>query len=338
MRHPFWRWAGWLSLGLAGCLHSFESRKVTAHKVSEQRTMSRPAVVGPFRKSVSGFVPQTEVPKTEVSKGVSNVRGGLAPSGVTVPQPASRAVTATKTLPTSVLPEECALPRGSEVVPAQFVPPPVPAAEPAEAPVTATKGVASSPARVATPASVEPRPFAEFDRAVPIGQSSQPSTFEPDVENADIEYFLPGNVERREPAELPVISPAEKPAAAPRQLPQSVTGLFQEPAKMTESAHNPATPTEAKVGPRDVAVLVELVFEDLRQHRLTAARERTEWLKRLVAKGASEASNHPALEETTEPFDPELEINPEPKRLDANRHALPVDKTTPELTSPTEPR
>ena len=43
-------------------------------------------------------------------------------------------------------------------------------------------------------------------------------------------------------------------------------------------------PEGSAAQPRDVALLVDQVFEDLRQRRLADARQRTEWLKQLVAR------------------------------------------------------
>ena len=100
-----------------------------------------------------------------------------------------------------------------------------------------------------------------------------------------------------------------------------------------------ATPNRADAGPtarpRDVALLVEQVFEDLRQRRLTEARERTESLKRLVAHGAAaipaasvavEAPTDPASAEIQEPgiASQESEIKnsvPESPQLDADADA-----------------
>ena len=70
--------------------------------------------------------------------------------------------------------------------------------------------------------------------------------------------------------------------------------------------------------PRDVAVLVEQVFEDLRQRRLDQARQRTAWLKQIVARRES------ALEETSAAK--QISGSAEPQRLHADPHAAPVDK------------
>lgn len=55
---------------------------------------------------------------------------------------------------------------------------------------------------------------------------------------------------------------------------------------MAETATPNRVETEPTARPRDVAVLVEQVFENLRQRRISAARERTEQLRHLVANSA----------------------------------------------------
>ena len=84
-----------------------------------------------------------------------------------------------------------------------------------------------------------------------------------------------------------------------------------------------AETSKSTARPRDVALLVEQVFEDLRQRRLDDARERTEWLTRLVASGAAPAHSSAdsvssadataaTKADTAKPI-----VSREPKRLDA---------------------
>ena len=71
--------------------------------------------------------------------------------------------------------------------------------------------------------------------------------------------------------------------------------------------------------PRDVALLVEQVFEDLRQRRLDQARQRTAWLKQIVTRRES------ALEETSAAK--QINGSAEPQRLHVDQNAAPVHKT-----------
>ena len=70
--------------------------------------------------------------------------------------------------------------------------------------------------------------------------------------------------------------------------------------------------------PRDVALLVEQVFEDLRQRRLDQARQRTAWLKQIVT------SRESALEETSAAK--QAGVAAEPQRLHVDQHAVPVEQ------------
>ena len=261
MRHPFWTWTGWLTLGLAGCIHGADGRKAATHAVSE-RTTSTPMVVGPFRKSAPQFAPAE-------SQSTARVR------------------------------------RDSQVVPAQLQQPQTSAAEPALfpaadslSPQTTTHRAIPAAMSPAVHAAREPSPFAEFDRAIPLASKGSKSPVTPvdhrepvlaPPAESDVEFVTDKpeaeDAELSEPNwdALPMIVPAQQfstKSTAPHELPPQVTGLFQERSSVAETSKPTARP-------RDVAVLVEQVFEDLRQRRLDDARERTEWLKRLVAKGGN---------------------------------------------------
>ncbi len=331
MRHPFWTWTGWLTLSLAGCIHGFDGRKTSTQSVSDQST-SAPLVVGPFRKSPERFAP---------TDGKTALRGGKSakpslPKQVPLPPVAEAQLTAPKSL-SNKAPE---VRYDSQVVPAQFQPqktlPQEPVFFPDDVPpqsvVTATQSIPiSKPSAINAPS--EPAPFAEFDRAIPLSTKSNDSKVTPasskepiltpaaenetDVAQNGVAVDEVESSESEAPANsLPMIFPAQTttPVNAPRELPSQPTGLFQERASVAETSKSTA-------GPRDVALLVEQVFEDLRQRRLDAARERTEWLKRLVAKGAdpthshADSANAPA---TTSNDGASIGISREPKRLDVN--------------------
>ena len=76
---------------------------------------------------------------------------------------------------------------------------------------------------------------------------------------------------------------------------------------------------EQAARPRDVAVLVEQVFEDLRQRRLDQARQRTAWLKQLVSR------REPALEESSAAK--QAGTRAEPQQLRVDQSAAPVHKS-----------
>jgi hypothetical protein len=79
----------------------------------------------------------------------------------------------------------------------------------------------------------------------------------------------------------------------------------------TTTADSTPAELDQAARPRDVAVLVEQVFEDLRQRRFDQARQRTAWLKQLVTRRES------ALEETP---------TAKPLRLHVDHDAIPVHK------------
>src|SRR5712691_3510113 len=122
MRHPFWTWTSWLSLGLAGCLHGFEGRQVSTHSVSEQRDSSRLVVAGPFRKVATTFAP----PASSAPTNSATAEKKLLPRKVDVFAAA----------PSPTVRDSSAPRRDGQVIPAQFPPPPP--APPAEPPAPTT--------------------------------------------------------------------------------------------------------------------------------------------------------------------------------------------------------
>ncbi len=263
--------------------------------------------------------------------------------------------------------------RDSQVLPAQFQPQkpvqplkplvrePVffPDDEPVPPAVTATQPQAvtapqqlpvtkkSQPATTSSPS--EPAPFAEFERAVPLStkstaskvtpvSSNEPVLAPPADEGVDIEQSSPvtedaeSNSYDAQAESLPMIFPSQSTSkpATPRELPPQATGLSKEQTSVADTSKSTARP-------RDVALLVEQVFEDLRQRRLDAARERTEWLKRLVAKGADPilAPADSAEASAATKFDGATPlVSREPKRLDVDEgKALSKDDDSPGNTS-----
>ncbi|MBC7817959.1 MAG: hypothetical protein IAG10_13795 [Planctomycetaceae bacterium] len=164
MRHPFWKWTGWLSwlsVGLSGCLHGQDwraavSKPLTRPVADRRETPLQPKVIGPLRKSKTTFVPPTSIPAPAVvalppthasvpaasgprslpSKLNASPMGHVTPSAITARPPAltasdknraSRISTEAIRPPTT---QDEAQPRGAKVLEAEFIPPPVPPAAP----------------------------------------------------------------------------------------------------------------------------------------------------------------------------------------------------------------
>ena len=164
--------------------------------------------------------------------------------------------------------------------------------------------------------------FAEFERTISLrnvrgAQAPAPSEADDDIVVAP----------EREPTtsrSLPLIIPAGTSATliqpgVPRSLPPVSTKELPDVSDtITTVPDSPPADLEPITRPRDVAVLVEQVFEDLRQRRLDQARQRTAWLKQIVTRRES------ALEETSAAK--QAGIATEPQRLHVDQHAVPVDK------------
>lgn len=199
--------------------------------------------------------------------------------------------------------------------------------------------------------SPRPGPFAEFERTIPSRGSV--GTKAAELPAKPVEVVIEER-EPEEPAPLPVITPAGasvprkpieiqparsrslEPAALPSDDPPQ--GLFSKSAPLTKelpdvtdtttAAKDPADEdAEPSVRPRDVSVLVEQVFEDLRQRRVNDARQRTEWLKQLVKKRASAGSDRAEDEVSLEVME---HRSGEPRRLTVDPMATAVEKPAPE--------
>lgn len=318
MRHPFWRWTGWLSLGLAGCLHGQDWRAVvskpTSRPVADRReSRPQPKVVGPVRGGQPKFVPPAEV---------------ATPAAIESRPAVARAVQAAPLseqhkVPPKVKPELQT--RRSEIIPVGLD---VPKAAPSVTqsvvpPVAASASPANTSASVTSPPSslVIERPrsegFAEFERTIPtrqfdsVNRSVQPADAIEVVVTEKSEPDKATALSEKAPA-LPVITPAgalvpTKPVISPGSSSRTLEpeaaasedrprGLFSNSVPRAKELPDvtdtntapekdpPSVDAEPAVRPQDVSVLVEQVFEDLRQRRLNDARQRTEWLKQLVKK------------------------------------------------------
>ena len=229
-----------------------------------------------------------------------------------------------------------AQPRGAKVVEASFIPPPAPPAAPLAAspipvqtpapprtaevpPVVPTVRAPQPPAKMLTPAR---EGFAEFERTILLRNASVPQASAPSDE--DDEIVVAPEREPTTPRSLPLIIPAGTSApliqpGVPRSLPPvSAKELPDVTDTITTASDSPDANFDQIARPRDVALLVEQVFEDLRQRRLDQARQRTAWLKQIVARRES------ALEETSAAK--QISGSAEPQRLHADPHATPVGK------------
>lgn len=351
MRHPFWRWTTCLSLGFAGYVHGFESREVTAPKAADSRPATRPMVVGPFRKSpISSAAPSRTSATFRPDAHKTNIASNKLPLPTTPPQNKlasetqadNKADKSVNTQGTTSLREDCAYPRGAKIVTAQFVPGAPPAelsSEESSSEVLLSQVTVTQPPRTNAPPSNEPRAFAEFDRAIPINNRVTPAPAEGTAETksddnddeGNSEYFFPKNIEPRPRQTMPVIVPAEIPVAsqvAARPLKPVVNRLKTERSAMAESTATTKSQLAAKTRPQDLAVLVEQVFEDLRQRRLSDARDRTEWLKRTVANSASTSAKPLSEDADPKSLDASSDVSSsasrEPKRLNADSNAVPA--------------
>lgn len=348
MRHPFWRWTGWLSIGLTGCLHGQDWRAAVSKPLTRtvaDRCESRPVpkVVGPLRNVSPKFALPAEVAAQPAlaAQPVAIKRVPQFPPEVSLPPAAPPEERSRKSLVTPV---------GHAV--SATIPQTVVQAASAETP----QSVRPSPVTPSLVVEAPPRtgPFAEFERAIPMRQSVVASLATPQAEPAEVIVVEP---RKPEPSTaLPVITPAgaiisAKPVVTQSSRSESSTpedsslddrprGLFSKsavPAKelsdVTEITAVPAkdlirAEAELSVRPQDVAVLVEQVFEDLRQRRLNDARQRTAWLKQLVKQRAPASPAKVLGEEVPAASDGERSV--EPRRLESNPQATAVEKSAAE--------
>lgn len=351
MRHPFWRWTGWLSIGLTGCLHGQDWRaavtKPTTRPVADRiESRLQPKVVGPFRNGPPKFVPSAEVatsPST-VARPVTNNSVQHSPQEVTRPAAIKPEPQSQKTRITPV---------GLELPPQALTTPQTvaPAASAGIRQAVSTAPISPSPAIVELPRT---GPFAEFERTIPLRRSVVATLPVPPAESVEVIV-----VEKSQPVDatvLPIITPAgalispklvavqgshsrslEPEDSAEDDQPRGLFSKSAVPAKempdVTDATDVTAkefssTDSEPAVRPRDVSVLVDQVFEDLRQRRMTDARQRTEWLKQLVRNRAPANPSKVVGEESS--FGTEESRPSEPRRLDVDPQATAVEKAAPE--------
>ena len=153
----------------------------------------------------------------------------------------------------------------------------------------------------------EPRPFFSKVSAIPISQSDSVRTsrkpsldddFFPD-DHAPTATSPVRQTSNQEPPDLPPLDRSEESLPPQRSTMQESPNV---PKQLTDTL-----PAGSAAQPRDVALLVDQVFEDLRQRRLADARQRTEWLKQLVARRSAQ---------------PEVS---EPRMLDDIQAATPIE-------------
>ncbi len=298
MRHPFWKWAGWLGVSLAGCLHGQDGRRVLTHPIADRQESLRPATAGPrqLKREPTKSSP-TLTWDPIVGTGPANKQHQAARD----PRLVSR-VNPARPTDAQIIPTKYVSPSAptSESVPTPTKPTPLP--EPAKfVPAPTTSGTPLTRAV----RSRETRPFAEFERAVPLRSTRNA---ESSATATDARCPAADEVES-------LSSPSDEKHRASCQ-----TKEFSDVANSATTIRA----AESTARTRDVAQLVEQVFEDLRQHRLTEARERTEQLRRLVARSSTVTQ----MDVTTD--DPAQTANavvdqPAETQLPENRNESPVD-------------
>lgn len=292
MTQPFWRWTGWLSLGLAGCLHgdvrqsqvrvgpSARPGSQSVVPVSEQRAHAR------LLSATMAANPQSATTAGETSAAEPATSDPGATFRVAIPGPTMGSARSTSNDCPTCSREECALPRTTDSTPSEFVPEAIPAAE-----LPATDTVQTPPPMTITPyrppvawVAEEPRPFTPKTPVRPLSQAAPARTSgKPSLDDD----FFPDDHESSATAPVRQASNQKPLDSPPHDQPVETTEpqrtKMQESPDVAEQLAN-TLPEESVAQPRDVALLVDQVFEDLRQRRLADARQRTEWLKQLVAR------------------------------------------------------
>ncbi len=170
--------------------------------------------------------------------------------------------------------------------------------------------------------------FAEFERSIPRKHQNVavPQQFAPPAEEDEI-VVVPAHEPTASPS-LPLIIPAGRSVpisqiAVSQSLPMTSAKELPDVSDIINTEPDlPNADLERVARPRDVAVLVEQVFEDLRQRRMDQARQRTAWLKQIVTR--RELAVEEALSSKTD------SVSAEPQRLRIDPNAVPVDKASPE--------
>ncbi len=292
MRQPFWRWTGWLCLGLAGCLRGnvHQSQVRVGPNV---RDGSRQIVPVSGQQAHARLLAATAAGKTATSDNSATFR-------VAVPGPTMGSTRSTSAGCPTCSAGVCVSPKSADGIAGEFVPVAVPADE---LPMTISPYDPSVALR-----PDEPRPFVAKASAIPISQSvstrisykpSLDDDFFPDDHEPSAKFPV-RQVSNQNPADSPPLDQPEDTTESRRPAKQETPDVVQQ--QLTDTL-----PKGSAAQPRDVALLVDQVFEDLRQRRLADARQRTEWLKQLVARRSA----------TPEAF--------EPRMLDDIKAATPIE-------------
>ena len=341
MRHPLWQLTGLLSLGLSGCLHGQDWRAVvskpTIHSVAERRESTPvPKVVARVKSGKKAFVPAVPIAPLPMAQPENETRS--VPSDITFverPDLLPSAPNSTKTLilpavveqrpsasfaefertitvPRTIKSVSQSKPRAANEIQTE-------AALPFEVEEVSRSVSEADVAEVVVADMIVPQYADTLPLIIPAGTllpskpktvgSAFPRTPEPATDAAD-----------QVPRAL-----FSKPAVPPKELP-AVTDALAKPAMASPSAE-----AERPVRPQDVSVLVQQVFEDLRQRRLNDARSRTDWLKQLVMKRAPANSSRVGTEETPAATIERDSVEPRPLIVDPQATSIDRSNSEPAL-------
>lgn len=339
MRHPLWQLTGLLSLGLSGCLHGQDWRAVvskpTIHTVAERRESTpAPKVVGRVKSGKKAFVPPAPpaVPVAPLPVAQPEKENRSVPSEITFverPDLVPSAPNSSKTLTLPAVVEQRPNASFAEFERTITVP-------------RTIKSVSQSKPRAANEIQTEAAlPFEVEEVSRSVSEADVVEVVVADMivpQNADtLPLIIPAGTLKPATAHSPstrTSAPAtaaageipralfSKPAVPPKELP-AVTDALAKPAMASPSAE-----AERPVRPQDVSVLVQQVFEDLRQRRLNDARSRTDWLKQLVMKRAPANSSRVGTEET--PAATIERDSAEPRPLIVDPQATSIDRSNSE--------
>ena len=331
MRHPFWQWSGWLSIGLTGCLHGQDWRAAVMRPATRtvadlRESAPHPKVDGAFRSRAPKFVPQLEVSALAVVEQQSAQPNQSRELSEVISRPAT-GVDAPQDRPTQAV----TLVGGN---------------------LSATNTVIPSLAIVALPLGGS---YAEYERTIPVRRQNKNQVSARPAETNEVPVAAIRTPEGS--TDLPVIIPAgtvrtvHKPAGvrsdvqSVRSDGKSATGqppgplsssavLAKELPDVTDIETAQARGSSTREGDssrrvQDVSALVEQVFEDLRHRRLIDARKRTEWLKQLVMRRSSASSSAEMGSATSVEIDDDRTGAPPRLRVDlqatAVKKPLPID-------------
>lgn len=312
MRRPIWQLTGLLSIGLAGCLHGQDWRaavsKPTIRPVAERRsTLPTPQVTGPFRVHAPKFAPPDPIRSKTLAPSAASSVSQAAPSEATAPPLKMAEPPRTESFaefertitPRAINSVNQSPPQAVTSLEANAITRPAPEADVAE---------------VIVPEMIEPKKAVTWPVITPAGvilPSNRGTS-----ESVPPRSSVPDAAEANDPPRALF----SKSAALAKELP-AVTD-----ATATLAPASPSAEAERLVRPQEVSVLVQQVFDDLRQRRLSDARKRTDWLKQLVKSRTPGSSSHVDTKEfTPETFEHDLA---EPRTLIVDPQASPVETSS----------